>query len=406
MSGKPRTGIGTFGTISTTVLPSGAVQATTRFRDWDGRLRRVTATAATRAKAEAALRAKLVERDRFADTGEAVTPDTEFSKLAALWLEEIEIDPRLAYGTKALYATELRTLLLPTWEHLTVREITTGRLERFLKVQAAASYSKAKHSRVLLNLIMKFAMRHGALGHNPLAGTSPLHKPRVAPKGLTMDELARIRTAVRDLRTGESLPGPKPDGQLRDIIEVMLGTSARIGEALALRKCDVDMTANPPIVHIRGTVVVRTGTGVVRQDWPKTHTSDRIVAIPQFAAEVIRRRLALTAEGDPKHLLFFTKRGTPITPYNARRTFRQVLELAGLAGHGIKPHSFRKTIATLISEELDDETAAEMLGHSGTAVTREHYIERKQKPNPETARILDRLAPDSSSKSAARPSGP
>jgi integrase len=393
MPGKPRTGIGTFGAIRTSALPSGAFQAMTRLRDWDGRLRRVTATGTTRARAEAALRAKLVERDRSGDTGEAVTADTEFSDLGALWLEEIAIDSRLADGTKDLYATQLRTLLLPAWGNLTVREITTARLERFLKLQAGVSYSKAKHARVLLNLILKFAMRHGAIRHNPLAGTSPLHKPPAAPKALTLDELARIRTAAREWRTGESRPGPKPDGQLRDIIEVMLGSSARIGEALALRRCDLDMTANPPTVHIRGTVVVRKGTGVARQAWPKTHASDRIVAIPQFAAEVLRRRLALIADRDPEHLLFFTKRGTPITPYNARRTFRQVLEEAGLDGRGIKPHSFRKTVATLLSEEATDEVAAEMLGHAGTAVTREHYIERKQRANPETARILEGLAP-------------
>src|SRR6478736_1722421 len=81
LPGKPRTDIGAFGVIRTTVLPSGAFQAMTRFRDGDGRLRRVTATAGTRARAEAALRKKLVERDRIVDTGEAVTADTEFSKL-------------------------------------------------------------------------------------------------------------------------------------------------------------------------------------------------------------------------------------------------------------------------------------------------------------------------------------
>lgn len=76
MPGKPRTSIGTYGAIHTSNLPSGMVQAMTRFRDWDGRLRRVTATGASRAKAEAALREKLVDRDRFAGTGGAVTADS------------------------------------------------------------------------------------------------------------------------------------------------------------------------------------------------------------------------------------------------------------------------------------------------------------------------------------------
>jgi len=394
MPGRPRTEIGTFGAIRTTRLPSGAMQAICRFRDRDGRLRPVTASAATKAKAVALLRVKLAERDRIADTGQAVTADTPFPRLAALWLEEIERDVRLSDGTKALYATEVRTLLMPTWEQLVLREMTTARMDRFLKAQLAQSKSKARLSRVLLNLMMKFAMRHDAIRHNPVAGCSPLPKSSPAPKALTMDEITRIRHAAREWRTGEGLPGPKPDGQVREIIEVMLGSSARIGEALALRKCDVDMTVSPPTIHIRGTVVVRKGKGVLRQAWPKSHTSDRIVAIPQFAAEVVRHRLALIDDRDPEHLLFFTKRGTPVTPYNARRIFRQVLDDAGLTGRGIKPHSFRKTVATLISEEADDEMAAAMLGHAGTAVTREHYIERKQRADPETARILEGLAPE------------
>ncbi|MDE0545999.1 site-specific integrase [Microbacterium sp. C7(2022)] len=393
MPGRPRTEIGTFGAIRTMKLPSGAVQAICRFRDWDGRLRPVTASAATKAKAIAALRVKLTERDRISDTGQAVTADTPFPKLAALWLEDVEHDPRLSDGTKEQYATEVRTLLMPAWEHMILREMTTARIDRFLKAQLSASHSKARLSRVLLNLIMKFAMRHDAIRHNPVTGCSPLPKATPMPKALTMDEITRIRRAAREWRTEPGVPGPKPDGQLREIIEVMLGSSARIGEALALRRCDVDMTVSPPTIHIRGTVVVRKGRGVLRQGWPKSHKSDRVVAIPQFAAEVIRHRLALIDDSDAEHLLFFTKRGTPVTPYNARRIFRQVLEEAELAGRGIKPHSFRRTVATLISQEADDQTAAEVLGHSDAAITRAHYIERKRQANPETARILEQLSP-------------
>lgn len=42
---------------------------------------------------------------------------------------------------------------------------------------------------------------------------------------------------------GRTVPGPKPDGQLGAIVEVMLGTSARIGEALAVRRRDLDITS-------------------------------------------------------------------------------------------------------------------------------------------------------------------
>ena len=63
--------------------------------------------------------------------------------------------------------------------------------------------------------------------------------------------------------------GPKPDGQLALIFDVILGTGARIGEALAIRVCDADLSA--PTVTISGTIVPHRGVGLVRQDHPK-HT--------------------------------------------------------------------------------------------------------------------------------------
>ncbi|WP_210479603.1 site-specific integrase [Naasia sp. SYSU D00948] len=394
MSGRPRTDIGTFGEIRTAKAGSGKVQATTRIRDSDGRLRRLSATGATKAAAIAALKRKAANRDSFGDTGEAVTADTPVPTLARLWLEEVQMDPNLSEGTKETYERQLRTLLMPAFEHFTLREITVARVERFLKSQAAKSYARAKLSKVMLNLLMKFAMRHEAIRNNPVAATTPLRKPPAPPKALTMAELQAIRQAAATWRTAPGVMGPRPDGQVSGIIEVMLGSSARIGEALALRRCDVDMTANPPTVQFRGTVVVRKGKGVLRQESPKTDRSNRTVAIPQFAAEVIRKRLALTPDGDPEHLLFFTRHGTPLTPYNVRRTFRLVLDLAGLSGQRITPHSFRKTVATLISREANDEMAAEMLGHAATRITRQHYIERENVANPATAAILEKLAPN------------
>lgn len=54
----------------------------------------------------------------------------------------------------------------------------------------------------------------------------------------------------------------------------MLGTSDRIGEALALRKCDIDdsrAAAKLPMrVTVAGTLVVIKGKGVYRQPFPKT----------------------------------------------------------------------------------------------------------------------------------------
>ena len=55
------------------------------------------------------------------------------------------------------------------------------------------------------------------------------------------------------------------------------------------------------------------------------------------------------------------------------------------------PHTFRKTVATLISERVDAETASQQLGHSSPAITREFCI-AKPAIAADVAHVLDELA--------------
>ncbi len=395
MAGRPRLPINTFGAIKTTEVGAGRFRATARFRDWDGQSRQVTATGSSRNAAETALKVELAARMRVGSVGDSVNAGSPFRMLAEAWLEDLMLDVDRAIGTKTVYEYELRGLVLPFFEHFTVREVTVGRIERFLKVQRAISYTRAKHSRTILSMVLGFAVRRGIIARNPVKETSRMKKPQHTPKALTPDQVAAIRLAARDWRTAEGRMGPKPDGQVRDLIEVMLGTATRIGEALALRRCDIDMTADPPWVHIRGTLVVQGGAGVLRQAHPKTHESNRVVAVPQFAAEVIRRRLTLIEAEDGEHLLFFTRNGKPLAPHNVRRTFRQILRNAGLEGMGITPHAFRRTGATLLANELGLQAAADVLGHTSTSTTKAHYAEPDRAVKSEPATVLQRLAPPS-----------
>ncbi|GAB3129341.1 tyrosine-type recombinase/integrase [Glaciibacter psychrotolerans] len=393
MAGRPRTPVSTFGSIKTVEIAPGRFRATARFRDWDGQTRKVTATDSSRNAAASSLKQILATRAHGGDTIDSLTAGSPFTLLADAWLEDLMLDVDRADSTKEIYERELRGLVLPTFQHFTVREVTVGRIERFLKVQRALSYARAKHSRTILSMVLGFAVRREIIARNPVKETSRMKKPKHIPKALTAEQISAIRTAARDWRMGDGTKGPKPDGQVRELIEVMLGTATRIGEALALRKCDVDMAADPPRVHINGTIIVGTGKGVYRQEHPKTHESNRVVAIPAFAAEVIRHRLALIAGEEPDHLLFFSRKGTPLAPYNVRRTFREILKFGGLEDMEITPHAFRRTGATLLANELGLQAAADMLGHTSTSTTKEHYAEPDRTVKSEPAIVLQRLAP-------------
>ncbi|MEJ1230716.1 MAG: tyrosine-type recombinase/integrase [Galbitalea sp.] len=127
----------------------------------------------------------------------------------------------------------------------------------------------------------------------------------------------------------------------------------------------------------------------------KRQARSRTLAIPSFAAEVIRGRLVLVAGEPDDHLLFFTKEGTPLSTYNVRRSLREIVADAGLAGREITPHTFRKTGATFISRGSDEESAAKFLGHGNSAITKEHYIEVDEDAivDPMPAAILEKLGP-------------
>ena len=393
MVGRPRLPISTFGSITTVKLGSGRFRATTVFRDWDGQSRQVGATRESRNAAQAALKVDLAARMRSGGVGDSLDASSPFPVLAAAWMEDVMLDVDRSQGTKDTYQRELRVLVLPFFENFTIREVTVGRIELFLRQQRAKSYTRAKHSRTILGMILAFAVRREIIPRNPMKETSRMKKPPHTPKALTPEQIAAIRLAASEWRTEEGRMGPRSDGQVRDIIEVMLGTATRIGEVLAIRQCDVDLDADPPRVNISGTLVVHNKAGVHRQEHPKTHESNRVIGMPPFAVEVIRQRLALLDPEETEHLLFYSRVGTPLAPYNVRRTFREILRNAGLEGLNITPHSFRRTGATLLANELGMQAAADMLGHTSTSTTKAHYAEPDRTVKSGPADVMQRLAP-------------
>lgn len=372
MAGRPRTPVGTFGVINVR-RRAGRVVAEVRIRDVDGRLRRVTATANSAAAARRKLQERLRVRPSYG-VGHLLSRDSSFGALVALWLTDLELQ-KLADGTKERYRDQIRLHVAPAFEHFTLAEITTGRVEWFLKSQAITSPTLARKSRTMLNLLFAFALRHDAITRNPVEGTSSLAGTKSTPQALTMSQVTAIRSAAARWRMEPGRPGPRPDGQVRDIIEVLLGTAMRVGEVLGLRICDVADSPTGMLIHVRGTVVQHKGKGVHRQERPKTDASIRRVMVPEFAAEVLRRRLADVDGVDPERTIFASRAGTPLSPYNVRRTFREFLDLAGLGDTGITLRWYRRTAATVIARAMNSDAAATYLGHTSSVITEGHYIE-------------------------------
>ncbi|MHB1173236.1 MAG: tyrosine-type recombinase/integrase [Lacisediminihabitans sp.] len=377
---RPRLPIGTFGEFTYRTLPSGHILALARYRDWDG---------LTQKSAELVLKEKLSERAVYQPGTAELSADSTFKELADYWLTDVELNPDLAEGTRNLYRWNMEHLVLPHFANLTLREIGVARCDLFIKQQRQISYNRAKQSRNVLRQAFGLAVRHEILPRNPMQSIARITRPHTDPTALTPAEVNAVREAIRYWETGLNPSGPKPDGQLGAIVEVMLGTSARIGEVLAIRRRDVDVTSPRPSIRIAGTIVCPRGAKPHRQDHPKTRKSRRTIAIPSFTAEAIRRRLAVLADRSPDALLFASRKQTPLTPNNVSTKLRRVLALAQI--DGISPHLFRRTVATAVNDHANIDLAAELLGHADPRITIQHYIRRNEMVNPVTADILEEI---------------
>ncbi len=371
---RPPLPLGTWGTITTEKIRDGSYRALTRFRDHGGTTRRVTATGLSKAAAERALRDVLATRT--APVGELVTAETRLIDLADLWINGLEAEGRIEQTTINEYRRVLDNLVLPSVGGLKLREATTGRLDRLLLTLRELSVNRQRKAKVVLGAMLDIAVRHDAIPVNPARGTSRVHRPKQETKALRVDDLVEIRAAVRRWVNADR-PGPKATSDMADIIDLMLATGCRIGEILALRWTDLDLDGELSTLTVTGTIKTETGKGTYRKSTPKTDASQRTVVLPPFATP------------NEHDAVFATRHGTWHQVVKVERRWRLIRKDTGY--EWVTPHTFRKTVATVISEVTTSELASRQLGHSSSQVTRDHYI-AKPPVSADLSLLLETLA--------------
>lgn len=187
--------VGTFGDIWTEPAGRGRTVAKVWLRDEDGRRRQLRAAGSSTAEATRRLKERITAVDRrMSATGE-ITGDTTFLEMVAYWLADLDAEGELAPSSRQRYEWEVRHLVLPAFEHLRLREITVGRVDRYLKRQRQFSYARAVHSWKIVSLVMGLALRLEAIDRNPVVGVKRLKRPPQAPMPIDAAELDVIQVA-------------------------------------------------------------------------------------------------------------------------------------------------------------------------------------------------------------------
>ena len=376
--GRPPLPVETFGRIRCEQLGRNRVPADASFRDFDGHRRSVVRNRPTRAQAERRLREAL--RDRGHTETPPVPTDSRLHALAARWLADID-DSELAAGTKRLYRFTVHAYVLPGLGELRLREITVPAIDRLLaSVHTDHGPGAAESTRSVLSSILGLAVRHGLLTTNPVRDAPARRTARTArgPRALTAEDarLLRERLAADPAAAHQDLP---------DLVDFLLGTGLRIGEACALRPQDVDLDA--ATLTVTGTVIRERGRGLVIQDVPKTTAGRRTIALPPRTVELLRRRTPpATTEEEP--VLFPSPQRRLRDPSNTSGDLRRALDRSGF--DWVTSHTFRKTVATRLDEAgLSARQIADHLGHSRPSLTQDVYLGRGT-ASPRTAAVIRR----------------
>lgn len=372
---RERIAPGDFGKI--TVSRRGELHvAKCRTRDRTGVLRLLECSGASGEAARRKLQQKV--RGYSPPTGAEVGAKTTCSELFDVWIgRKDKLGPRTRAGYEYVWerhgAPEVGSLLL--------REVTAARADRMLRDVAAKSVNAARQLRTCMTQAFALAVRFDAVAANPFRETErPTTVPRPA-RALTAVDLGEVLSLAHAYRSGQvtlpdgtvaTRPGPRPGRHLPEILAVLAGTGCRFGEVLALRWQDVDLAKGT--ATLCGTVV-RPGRGApVRQDHRKGGAPELVVALPRFVLDALRS----LPRGVGAAPVFPNRGGGWLNEHNVRDWLRCALSAAGDGKFSwVTPHTFRRTVATVVRYEHGVDGAQLQLGHASNAVTQRHYVERR-----------------------------
>jgi integrase len=381
-------------------------EARTRFRLRNGRSKDVTRRDKTGPAAERKLKKALT---KLADevAGKEINGDSPMSRVIDRWLAEFAEDVSLGKRAhKSLYDYRGSAAdLIPLMGDLTCREAeNAGLVNETLKEirrRAAGNTARAKNgeaamlrARTVLSNVCTYAVMHGAMRVNPVKSLKRIDREQEPVRALEPEEradfLAKFRAEV-DRRVTAPAGGKKNVLGIRarvwtdlpELVEGMLSTGLRIGEALAVTGDDVDLDAR--LVQAHHHLVRVEGVGMVRQPKRKGNRPGLNVAITSWTHAMWRRRKMAAAPDGP---VWPAWNGQWLDPGNVAK---RISEVCTKIGYGwVTSRYFRHTTATHLGDsDLTDTAISDALGNTPDVV-RKHY-RRARQANPAVAAALESM---------------
>ncbi|EJZ14993.1 putative phage integrase [Mycolicibacterium fortuitum subsp. fortuitum DSM 46621 = ATCC 6841 = JCM 6387] len=312
---------------------------------------------------------------------------TTLSELFVAWIAAKVSEDGLKPQTAQQYRDMWRVHSNEQIGDLRIGELTTSRADAHLR---ALPVSAGKLTRIVLVGMYQLAARHDVIRSSPMRETKLAKAVKKPVRALTAIELEQVRQAVRVYATPTGRGGPRRGVMLTAYVELLAATGARPGEVLAIRWADVDLLGDPATVTVTGTLIdhgVIPGKPLHRQDTRKGDAPPHTVSLPAFGVQVLTE---LYAQTGPDGAVLTNRDGGWISASNIATSLREAL-----APHEhlqwVTPHSFRRSVATVVRDGLGVEAAQQQLSHAQIATTEGHYLQRVT-AGPDTRAVLEKWA--------------
>ena len=264
------------------------------------------------------------------------------------------------------YEYRLRKWVLPKLGATRVRNLTVTQVEDLLDDLVAQGLAEGtvKSIRNALPAVLQDAARARHLTAN-VARTAQM--PEFPESG---DHTAKMPTGAQVVALLEAAR----DSELEDLLVLIVGTGARIGEALAMQWADVNLDLG--LWCVRRTITRdRSGRAILgsrTKSGPKQGSrpgSRRPRPLRRQKAAVARLQIS-AVHWESHDLVFPSSIGTPQDPHNVRRVFKRIGATVGFDGSF---HALRHWFASLAVTVMPDVTVSKILGHARTSTTTDLY---------------------------------
>lgn len=398
--GRPPLEPGTWGTVRFYKQRNGRVLARSRYRDASGVVHLKRATADTAEAAECKMKQSVIVSARG---DHSLSLASKVPDLAKWWIAGLRAARHQGERTIENYEYDSR-VVAAEFREIGLAELTVRVVDAVILELSRADGTRARRVYDTLGRMCDEAVRVGVLEWNPVDRVRAPRRVGRKPYALTAGQATVLRHHLRRWLGTRSKPGPLPDRRVATMVDVMLATGLRVGELLALRQCDVALSADPPTLLVAATLTEEKSGRPHWQEHPKDERQRRRLVLPHFAVDALAPLMTDSGSAAP---IFPNRHGSWIRPGNLRRVLRNFAEdahepltAAGIDPKELHPHLFRRTVGTLIAAELGVDRAKEQLGHASIRTTERHYIAPPPVVGADSAVFLDRLFPDRSARQA------